>query len=103
MSRAFAMTLAVAVSLNACSAPQNPPGYTGRYKLDAGTEYVAHETPSSIGGSCEGWNTLEIRSLRDPEISMTHLVCWKREGGNITLGDRTGTHRASGPAAQWTD
>jgi hypothetical protein len=86
-----------------CSAQSSSAPYTGRLRIDSGTEYAALEIPSSIGGACAGWNTVEIRKPGMAGTGMTDLVCWKREGDNITLSDRTGAQRKSGPASIWSD
>jgi hypothetical protein len=88
------------LSLAACE--QKKPEYTGRFKIDAGTEYAALEYSSSIGGACEGWNALQIRKP-GTSSGMENVICWKREGENITVTDKTGAQRHSGPAALWTD
>jgi hypothetical protein len=103
MNHKLVLPIAFALSCVACSPQQSSPTYTGLLKVDAGTEYAALETPSSIGGACDGWNTVEIRKPGQPGTGMSNLVCWKREGDNITLTDRTGTQRKSGPAAIWSD
>lgn len=86
--------------LSACA--QKSSEYTGKLRIDAGTEYVALEYPSSIGGACEGWNALQIR---EPGNSggMENIVCWKREGDNITVTDGAGVKRTTGSAALWAD
>jgi len=97
------LPIAIALSCIACSPQQSNPTYTGLLKIDAGTEYAALETPSSIGGACDGWNTLEIRKPGQAGTGMSNLLCWKREGENIVLTDRTGAQRKSGAAAIWSD
>lgn len=103
MARKIILPIAFALSCAACSQQQSNPTYTGLLKIDAGTEYAALETPSSIGGACHGWNTLEIRKPNQPGTGMSDLLCWKRESDNITLTDRAGTQRKSGPIAIWSD
>lgn len=76
--------------------------YTGRFRIDAGTEYAALEYSSSIGGACEGWKTLQIRRP-GTNSGMENVICWKREGDDITVTDRAGAQRHSGPALLWTD
>lgn len=87
----------------ACSPPQSSKPYTGRLKIDSGTEYAALESPSSIGGACQGWNTLEIRKPNQPGIGIRNLLCWKREGSNIAVTDHSGKMGMSGIATVWTD
>lgn len=94
---------ATALLYVACSPQQSDTAYTGRLSIDVGTEYAALDAPSTIGGECEGWNTVEIRKPGMPGTGMTDIVCWKREGDNITLSDRTGAQRKSGPASIWSN
>ena len=61
------LTISLLLACTACSPQQGSATYTGRLKIDAGTEYAALEVPSSIGGACDGWNTVEIRKLISPE------------------------------------
>lgn len=77
--------------------------YTGRLRIDAGTEYVALDVPSPIGGACEGWNTVQIRKPGISGSGMTNIICWKRSGDMITITDRGGTAQKSGPASVWSD
>lgn len=77
--------------------------YTGKFRVDSGTEYVTVDTPSSIGGACEGWNTLSIRKPGEYGTGLTNLLCWKRIGDDIVLTDRTGAQKTSGPAKLWYD
>lgn len=93
----------LAIGPIACSPHQRSQPYTGVLKIDAGTEYAAIEAPSAIGGACEGWNTIEIRKPGQVGTAMTNIVCWKREGENITLNDQSGALRKSGPASIWSD
>lgn len=103
MTHKIVLLIALALSCVACSPRQSGSTYTGFLKIDAGTEYAALETPSSIGGACDGWNTVEIRKPGQTGTGISDLLCWKREGDNITLTDRTGTQRKPGPAAIWSD
>lgn len=93
----------LALACAACSSQHSNPAYTGRLKIDAGTEYAALDAPSTIGGACEGWKAVEIRKPGMAGSGMTDIVCWKREGDSITLTDRTGSQRKSGPASIWSD
>ncbi|MDX3774183.1 hypothetical protein QE250_08670 [Chromatiaceae bacterium AAb-1] len=97
------LSLSLLLACTACSPQESRPTYTGLLKIDAGTEYAALETPSSIGGACDGWNTVEIRKPSQPGTGISNLICWKREGDNITVTDLTGAQRKSGPAAIWSD
>lgn len=100
------VTFAVLLALAGCSqpntnAPQADAAYTGRLRIDAGTTYVALEEPSPIGGACAGWNAVEITGGSSP--GMKDVVCWRREGDQITLNDAGGSRRQSGPATIWNN
>lgn len=77
--------------------------YTGRFKVDAGTEYVALEIPSSIGGACTGWNAVAIRRPGETSGGLMNVICWKRDGGNIVITARDGKRQTPGPASAWSD
>jgi hypothetical protein len=103
MIRTLALPILFTLACTACSPQESTKAYTGILKIDAGTEYAALESPSNIGGACSGWNTVEIRKPGQPGTGMTNIVCWKREGDNITLNDRAGSQQKSGPASIWSD
>lgn len=100
----------VALVLTACSGGGTTAGephvpgkpYTGRMDTGRGLVFIAREEPSTIGGACDGWNRLEL-AKPDGSESMDDLLCWKREGNDITLQDKSGGQRQSGPAAVWYD
>ena len=83
--------------------PSSEQSYTGRLRIDSGTEYAALEEPSPIGGACSGWNALEIRRPGQPGSGTVNVVGWRREGTDIALTSRDGSQRSSGPAAIWRD
>lgn len=92
-----------ALLMVACSQEPASKPYTGRFKVDAGTEYVALDTPSSIGGACTGWNTVSIRKPGLSAGGVDNVICWKREGDNIIITARDGNRQTPGPAAAWSD
>jgi hypothetical protein len=96
----FAVLSVLVVSMASCT--EKKAEYTGRLRIDAGTEYAAVEYSSSIGGACEGWKALQIRKPGS-NSGLENIICWKREGDDITVTDRTGTQRTSGPVSLWTD
>ena len=75
--------------------------YTGKMRIDSGTEYVALEEPSYIGGACDGWNAVEIR---EPGATrgMRSQLCWRREGGMIAVATKAGAPQSS-HASLWSD
>ena len=100
----IAASIAVAILLAAgCSKEPASKPYTGRFKVDSGTEYVALDTPTSIGGACSGWSVVSIRKSGQSAGGMDNVICWKREGGNIIITARDGNRQTPGPAAAWSD
>lgn len=93
----------VCVVFVACTPQENGAPYTGRLKIDAGTEYAALDSPSRIGGACDGWNAVEIRRPGMAGTGMVDIICWKRQGDSIAITDRTGSHHPSGSASLWVD
>jgi len=87
----------------ACTQESTSKTYTGRFKVDAGTEYIALDTPSNIGGSCIGWNTVSIRKPGQNTDGLDNVICWKRDGDQIIITARDGNRQTSGPAAAWSD
>lgn len=94
---------AACIALLGCSDQPSSKPYTGRFKIDAGTEYVALDIPSIIGGACTGWSAVEIRKPGQSSGAIQNIICWKREGDNITITSSDGKRRTTGPAALWTD
>lgn len=98
----IAVALPILLGTGCSQEPASKP-YTGRFKVDAGTVYVALDTPSSIGGACSGWSTVEIRKAGQASGGIGNVVCWKRDGADITITSRDGKQQTAGPAAAWTD
>lgn len=94
---------ATTLLITACSQEPASKPYTGRFKVDSGTEYVALDTPSSIGGACSGWGTVSIRKPGQSAGGMDGMICWKRDGDNIVITARDGNRQTPGPAAAWSD
>lgn len=99
----IAAMVAANLLMVACSQDSASKPYTGRFKVDADIEYVALETPSSIGGACSGWSTVSIRKPGQNGGGMDNLICWKRDGDNIIITARDGNRQTPGPAAAWYD
>lgn len=91
------------LTLAACSQEPASKPYTGRFKVDAGTEYVALDAPSGIGGACAGWKTLSIRKPGQSTGGLDNVICWRRDGTNIIITSRDGSRQTPGPAAAWSD
>lgn len=77
--------------------------YTGKIRIDAGTEYEMVDSPSTIGGECTGWNTVSVQDPNSPARGMTNLMCWRRVGDMIEVNTATGQGRRQDPAAVFTD
>jgi len=97
-------TACAVLMLAACQqGPGAPKPYTGKLRIDAGTEYEMVEAPSPIGGACSGWNTVSIQHPGDRASGITNVICWHRDGDTITITDARDAHRQSSPAAVLTD
>mgnify|MGYP000899726775 CR=1 FL=1 len=94
---------AVTALMAACSPEPATKPYTGRFKVDTGTEYVALDTPSTIGGACAGWATVSIRKPGQSSGGMDNVICWKRDGDTIIITARDGLKQTPAPAAAWSD
>ena len=103
MKKTLTLAAASALLATGCSPEPASKPYTGRFKVDSETVYVALDTPSSIGGACSGWNTVEIRKAGQPSGGVANVVCWKRNGADITLTGRDGKQQTSALAAAWSD
>ena len=99
---AVSMTAATLL-MTACSPESASKPYTGRFKVDAGTEYVALDAPSTIGGACTGWNAVSIRKPGQAAGGMDNVICWKRDGDTIIVTSKDGSRQTSAPAAAWSD
>jgi hypothetical protein len=93
----------ISVTSIGCSQQQSDLNYTGILKIDAGTEYAAIDTPSTIGGGCTGWNTIEIRKPGMAGTGMSEVICWKRNGDQIIVTDSKSGTQTSGPAKLWSN
>ncbi|WP_147400382.1 hypothetical protein [Acidovorax cavernicola] len=58
-----------------------PPGVVGVLNIDAGTDYVFLDRPTTIGGACKGWKTISIQRPGSASSDMTNLMCWKESKG----------------------
>jgi len=85
------------------SASRNTARYTGVMRIDSGTEYVALNEPSSIGGGCDGWNAVAIQKPGAPSTAMKGLICWKLIDGKMAITDKFGSQRTAGPVSAWSD
>lgn len=73
---------AIAIGMLFCSAAHSS-DIAGVLRIDAGTEYVFRYIPSTIGGTCKGWNTVSIQRPGQPTTAMNNLMCWKERSGNL--------------------
>lgn len=77
--------------------------YTGKIRVDHGTEYELVNVPSTIGGECAGWNAVSLQRPGDPTGGMTNLMCWRQVGDQIEVTTKLGEGRRSDPKAVFTD
>ena len=86
MDRIFFFGLALAMA--ACSATGQtrkplPPGVVGVLPIDAGTEYVFLDRPTTVGGACAGWKAVSIQKPGVPGSGMFGVMCWKESNGRL--------------------
>lgn len=77
--------------------------YTGKLRIDSGTEYELLNYASNIGGECAGWNTVSLQKPGDRSSSITNLMCWREVGNRIEVNTKTGQWRRSDPKANFVD
>lgn len=83
--------------------PSRPAPYTGRLKIDHGTEYVLEESPSTVGGACSGWNTLSLQKPGQPSTGMRELLCWRLVGDTVEVTSRDGQQTPPAKRSVFTD
>ena len=103
MKKVLIAAVLPALLATGCSQEPASKPYTGRFQVDASTVYVALETPSSIGGACSGWSTVEIRKTGQASGGMGNVICWKRDGLKFAITGRDGKQQTSAPASAWSD
>lgn len=77
--------------------------YTGKLRLQDGTEYVMEDSPSPIGGACSAWNSVSIQKPNDPASGLRDLMCWRRVGNSIETQDRYGRNQKTVPESAISD
>ncbi|WP_198084662.1 hypothetical protein [Variovorax sp. E3] len=80
--------LGVVMATAACAAfaqaPRSkpfPPGVVGIMRIDAGTDYVFLDRPTTIGGECKGWKAVSIQAPGPAGSGLTQVMCWKESKG----------------------
>ena len=91
----------ILLTLAACGAAEKP--YTGKLRVDSGTEYVFEEAPSFAGGACEGWQAVSIQKIGSPASGTRDVICWRRDGSDAEITDKLGSKRFKRPLAILTD
>lgn len=77
--------------------------FTGRMKIDHGTEYVLTPEKSHAGGQCEGWSAVAIQAPGDSAGAMKDLMCWRRNGSGIEVNTANGDGRRTDPESVFSD
>lgn len=77
--------------------------YTGIFRIGDGTEYIAKQEPSNIGGACDGWNAIAVQRIGLPSTAITNLLCWKLEDGKIAVTSESGVQKTIAPISAWGD
>ncbi|MET3394891.1 MULTISPECIES: hypothetical protein [Variovorax] len=88
MERTRIFFLGIVMAAAACGAPaQTPtplsPGVAGVLRIDAGTDYVFLDRPTTIGGACRGWKAVSIQAPGPVGSGRTNLMCWKESNGQL--------------------
>jgi hypothetical protein len=86
MGRIFFVGIVMATLACAASAQARtplPPGVVGVLRIDAGTDYVFLDRPTTVGGACKGWKAVSIQAPGPAGSGMTHVVCWKESNGQL--------------------
>ncbi|MBN8752572.1 MULTISPECIES: hypothetical protein [Variovorax] len=86
MGRIFflAMVMAtVACTASAQTRKPFPPGVVGVLRIDAGTEYVFLDRPTTVGGACKGWKAVSIQAPGPAGSGLTNIMCWKESNGQL--------------------
>jgi hypothetical protein len=74
--------------IGGCTRPvAAPSGVRGVILVDDGTQYVLHEAPSAIGGTCEGWKLLAFEQPGVDGGEMGNLLCWREDAGSIQISN----------------
>jgi len=60
-----------------------PPGVVGVLHIDAGTDYVFLDRPTTVGGACKGWKAVSIQAPGPAGSGMTRIICWKELNGQL--------------------
>lgn len=67
-----------------------PPGVVGVLAVDAATEYVFLDRPTTVGGVCKGWKAVSVQPPgRVSGSGMTGVVCWKESNGRLLTATAT--------------
>lgn len=90
MGRIFFLGLVMAVAVAAAAGPASaqtrkpfPPGVVGAMQVDAGTEYVFLDRPSTVGGACKGWKAVSIQQPGRLGSGTLGVMCWKESNGRL--------------------
>jgi hypothetical protein len=86
MGRFFFIGIVMAAAACAASAQTRkpfPPGVVGVMRIDAGTEYVFLDRPTTVGGACKGWKAVSIQAPGPAGSGLTNLMCWKESNGRL--------------------
>jgi hypothetical protein len=85
-TRIFFLGIVMATAAFAASAQTRkplPPGVVGVMRIDAGTDYVFLDRPTTVGGACKGWKAVSIQAPGPAGSGITNLMCWKESNGQL--------------------
>jgi hypothetical protein len=86
MGRIFFLGLVMAFAACAASGQTRkpfPPGVVGAMQVDAGTEYLFLDRPSTVGGACKGWKAVSIQQPGRLGSGTLGTMCWKESNGRL--------------------
>ncbi|WP_432727792.1 hypothetical protein [Variovorax sp. W6] len=84
----FLLAFSFVMATAACAASAQTrkplqPGVVGVMRIDAGTDYVFLDRPTTVGGACKGWKAVSIQAPGPAGSGITNLMCWKESNGQL--------------------
>ena len=86
MGRIFFLGIVLATVAGSASGQTRkpfPPGVVGAMQVDARTEYLFLDRPSTVGGACGGWKAVSIQQPGRLGSGTLGVMCWKESNGQL--------------------